>query len=252
MKTLKTTMLLAILLMLSPLISIAQENPMYWIHVDDVKPSMAAEYEATVKEALGLLNQHNIPSAGMIVLATNDSKYHFISPIKNLGDVNYKIWNDLSEKAGQEVVSNLFNKMDKCYDNERDYVLTLRKELTYMPDGITQTPEGQNYRKNYLFYVAPGNRAAVNEKFKAVKEVYEKKGVKEYYRVYKSGFGADGEHYLVSIAAKDAMDYAKTEAETMELLGDEGKKALDELFGSSLKYTVIEGNMRPDLAYKPK
>jgi hypothetical protein len=252
MKTLKSTIGLAILLMLLPLISTAQENPMYWIHVDDVKPSMAAEYEATVKEALGLLNQHNIQSAGMIVLATNDSKYHFISPIKNLGDVNYKVWKDLSEKAGQEVVSNLFRKMDKCYDNERDYVLTLRKELTYMPEGITQTPEGRNYRKNYLFYVAPGNRAAVDEKFKAVKEVYAKKGAKEYYRVYKSGFGADGEHYLVSIAAKDAMDYAKTEVETMELIGDEGKRVLDELFGSSLKYKVIDGYMRPDLAYKPK
>jgi hypothetical protein len=252
MKTLKTIMFLALLLMLLPLSSNAQENPMYWIHVDDVKPSMTAEYEATVKEALGLLKQHNIQSAGMIVLATNDSKYHFISPVKNLGDVNYKVWSDLSEKAGQEVVTNLFNKMDQCYDNERDYVLTLRKELTYMPDGITQTPQGQNYRKNYLFYVAPGNRATVNEKFKAVKEIYEKKGAKEYYRVYKSGFGADGEHYLVSIAAKDAMDYSKIEAETMELIGDEGKKALDELFGSSLKYTVLEGYMRPDLGYIPK
>lgn len=243
---------MAVPLLLLPLISIAQDNQMYWIHVDDVKPSMVAEYEATIKEAFGLLKQHNIQTEGTIVLATNDSKYHFISPIKNLGDVNYKVWSDLSEKAGQEVVSNLFNKMDKCYDNERDYALTLRKELTYMPDGITQTPEGQNYRKQYIFYVAPGNRAVVNEKFKAVKEVYEKKGAKEYYRVYKSGFGADGEHYLVSIAAKDALEYAKTETETMELIGDEGKRALGELFGSALKYTVIDGNMRPDLAYTPK
>ncbi len=157
-----------------------------------------------------------------------------------------------AKKEGKEAVSALFDRMDKCYDTELDYILRLDNELTYMPEGFNQTPEGENYRKNHFLYVSPGNRAIVKEKIKAVKDFNVKQGSKVSYRVYRSGFGTDGEYYMVAIAAKDAEHYAKRSNENREILGDERKKVMGELWSNLLKYEVMEGWIRPDLAYSSK
>ena len=138
------------------------------------------------------------------------------------------------------------------YDVELDYILRLDEELTYMPEGFNQTPEGENYRKNHFLYVSPSNRDVVREKMKAVKDFNVKKGSKVSYRVYRSGFGSDGEYYMVAIAAKDAEHYAKRSNENQEILGDERKKVMGELWSNLLKYKVVEGWIRPDLAYSSK
>lgn len=169
-----------------------------------------------------------------------------------MGEIEDMTWAELSEKAGREVVTDLFRRMDKCYDNERNQVIIFNEELSYLADANTAIPEDNNYRKNYFLYITPENRAVVKEKMKAVKSMFERKGAKEYYRVYNSGFGSDGEFYLVSIPAKNAEELAKLVTETNLLLGSEGEKILGELFGSLLKYTEIDGQMRPDLAYIPK
>ena len=121
-----------------------------------------------------------------------------------------------------------------------------------MPNGITQTPEGENYRQNHVLYITPSNRAIVKEKLQALKTLYSSKASKLYYRVYKSGFGTDGEYYMVAIAAKDAADYAKKSNENKALIGEELQSAINDMYFNSLRYEKIEGNIRPDLAYSSK
>ena len=253
MKTLKITLLLLSMLLLCPINTQAQdqsERKIYRVHEDQVKLSMVSEYESIVKELVAMLNKHKLPDLHWITLASNDSKYRFVSPIKNMADLDKASWiGTLAEKEGKEAVSALFDRMDKCYDTELDYILRLDNELTYMPEGFNQTPEGENYRKNHFLYVAPGNRDVVREKMKAVKDFNVKKGSKVSYRVYRSGFGSDGEYYMVAIAAKDAEHYAKRSNENREILGDERKKVMGELWSNLLKYEVVEGWIRPDLAY---
>jgi Fe-S cluster assembly scaffold protein SufB len=256
MKTLKITMLLVIMLLLTPIISQAQNSDdkrSYRVHEDHVKLSMVSEYEKTVKELISLLKKHNLQDVSWITLNSNDSRYSFVSSINGMSDLDKPSFvKTLVEKEGKEAVYDIFDRMDKCYDIELDYILHLDKELTYMPEGFTQTPEGKNYRNNHMLYVTPGNRKMVKEKMKAIKALFEKKGSKEYYRVYRSGFGSNGEYYMVAIAAKDEADYARQSNENDELLGEDGKKVLGGLFSNLLKYEKIEGWIRPDLAYSPK
>lgn len=253
MKTLKITLLFLSLLMLWPMNTQAQdknEKKIYRVHEDQVKLSMVSEYESIVKELVAMLNKHNLPDLHWITLVSSDSKYRFVSPIKNMADLDKSSWiKALAEKEGKEAVSALFDRMDKCYDTELDYILRLDNDLTYMPEGFNQTPEGENYRKNHMLYVSPANRKVVREKMKAVKDFNAKKGSKVSYRVYSSGFGADGEYYMVAIAAKDAEHYAKRSNENREILGDERKKVMGDLWSRLLKYEVVEGWIRPDLAY---
>jgi len=247
-KTLKITIALTIVLVLNPMISFSQD--MYRIHEDVVKPSKIMEYEGILQEMMTIVNKHKLEDTKWISLVTNNSHYSYISPLKNMADMDKPSFvATLIEKEGKEAITDLFSRMDKCYDTELDYIVTLDKELTYMPNGITQTPEGENYRNNHFFYIAPSNRGIVKEKMKAIKTLFESKGSKMYYRVYKSGFGASGEYYMVAVAAKDAGDMAEKEKENDALLGEGLQKALNDLYFNTLRYEKLEGTIRPDLSY---
>ena len=251
MKTIKTSLIILILVLIAPLTSSAQK--MYRIHEDVVKPSHIMEYEGVVKELLDLVKKHNLQDAKWITAVTNDSRYLFVSPMENYAELDKPNFvSVLIEKEGREKIVALFNRMDKCYDTELDYIIRLNEELTYMPEGVTQTPEGENFREFHFLYVTPGNRAVVKEKMQAIKALYQSKGSKIYYRVYNSGFGSNGEYYMVAIAAKDGEDMAKKGKENEALLAEEGQQAMWGMYSNVLRYDKVEADMRPDLAYSPK
>lgn len=253
MKTQKLAFLLIVLLLFMPLSLLrGQGNQMFWVHEDVVKPSMVGEYEGVIKELTDNMKKFNIPEIKFIVSNLADSRYLYVSPLANMAALDKPVFATLAEKMGSDAMTDLFNRMDKCYDTEQDYVITLDNELSYQPGGIDQTPKGQDYRKFHYLHVAPGDRAMIRAKMKAVKDLFESKGSKMYYRVYSSGFGTRGDFYMVAIAAKDAVDYAQKGTENDALIGEEGGKVMGDLFGHLLKYEEVTGRMRPDLAYAPQ
>jgi len=251
MKTLKITLVTALLFLLTPLATTAQD--MFYVHEDVVKPSKIKDYEGILQEFMALVNKHQLKGTKWLAVVTNNSHYLYASPIENMAELDKPSFvAKLIEKEGKEVISDLFNRMDKCYDTELNYILKYDEELSYMPDGTREAPKDKNYRKYHMLYVSPSNGDKVRKNMKAIKELFISKGSKEHYRVYQSGFGTDGEYLMVSIAAKDEMDYARQSNENDELLGDEGKKVLGELMSNLLKYEVMLANIRPDLSYSPE
>jgi hypothetical protein len=83
-----------------------------------------------------------------------------------------------------------------------------------MPDGITQTPEGENYRKFYFLYYTPENGAALREALKGVKELFASKDSKEYYRIYRTGFALTRflSSRLFEVSATDPTTFAAVAA----------------------------------------
>lgn len=223
------------------------DSQAYWIHEDVVKPSMTAEYEAVCKELTSALAEHAIDFP-TIVTQTMDNRYLWVSPIASMSDIqNDDTFDQLSEKMGAEAMGALFDRMDKCYEIEQDYVLHLRKDLSYMPGGITQTPEGKNFRKFYYLHYNPSDSKAIGDQMKAVKALFESKGSKVHYRVYQSGFGTRGAFYMVAVAAADAGEDALMSAENRELFGEEGQSTMGKMFSMLRKYEEFSGYMRPDL-----
>ncbi|NER10917.1 hypothetical protein SAMN06265375_102101 [Muriicola jejuensis] len=253
MKTKLSTLLAIALLALLPcsLLAQASGNQSFWVHEDVVKPAMVAEYEAVCKELIGHMKTHNIKDAQWITTNTSDNRYLYVSPIANMADLDKPVFAALAEKMGQEAMTALFARMDKCYDVEHDYIINLDTDLSYQPSGINQTPEGQDYRMFHYLFVTPGNRAMVREKMKAVKDLFSSKGSKVYYRVYRSGFGTRGEFLMVAVAAKDAVDHAQMSKANQELFGEDGGKVMWDLFNNLLRYEEYSGMMRPDMAYTP-
>jgi hypothetical protein len=153
---------------------------------------------------------------------------------------------------GKENLQKYWDKFDKCYDKNGNYTVSLVKDLSYMPNGLTTNTVGQDFRKYHFFYVTPSNAKNMAQEFKAIKTIFEKKKSKEHYRIYRSGFGIIGEYYLVVLSSKDEQSYAVTSDENNILLGEEWQKAFDQLMLFTDKYETVSGMMRPDLSYVTK
>lgn len=255
MKAVKLICLLFALLVLLPNGLFAQNanaNQAFWVHEDQVKPSMMKEYEAVTKDFIAECKKHDIRDADWTTARIDDGTYLNISPIRNMADLDKNTLAPLSEKMGEDNFRAIFNRFDKCYDTHRSYVVHLISNMSYMPDGLSTNTPGEDYRRWHFLHVTPQNVANLRNKMMELKDLYEKKGSKEHFRVYRNGFGSPGDYYLVVISAKDGQSYEKTSDETYKLLGAEGEKLFGDLMQYVQKYETKSGWMRPDLAYTAK
>jgi hypothetical protein len=252
MKTLKITIVSAIVLLLSINVSSAQNKMQaYSVHLDHVRPSMLLVYENLERELISQSKKYD-SNFGWIALVSDDFDYYYVSPIKNMAQLDSNPFAALSEKMGEGELGKLFNKMDKCYDDHVNYTLILDTELSYMPDGMTQTPEGQPFRKNTLYYFTPENYEAAEALAKDFKALYALKGSKVHYRIYRSGYGADGTYFMVAIAAKNGEEYEKMSTENQTLLGEEGNQLVGRLLNLMSNMKTVTGSIRSDLSYAPE
>jgi hypothetical protein len=253
MKKLKITILLAAILMVFPLTTNAQEeskNQAYVFHTDPVHLSNLSEYENVAKNLVEECNKHKAKS-GWAAFKMNGSNYVYVSPIKNMAELDKNSFSDLQEKMGNEAFGKLFEKFNQHYDSHSDYVMILDKDLSYMPSGINITPEGLNYRYNTLYYVAPKNYGKAVQIAKEFKKLYAEKGSKEYYRVYHSGFGTAGNYLMVARAAKNAAEFEASRDENNNLIGEDGSELYKKLLALLLKTEIMTGYMMPELSYFP-
>ncbi len=248
MKTIKSILFLALMLCFT--INISQAQKMYQVHVDYVNPSKVQEYEKIAKEFAEACKKHN-PQASWILTSTSDMRYMYVSPMENYAELDKNVFADMAKAMGDDW-GNMFKNFNTCYDKHGDYVLILDEGLSYMPEGITQTPEGENYRKFYFLYYKPENQGKLGEAMKGVKDLFASKGSKEYYRVYRSGFGVTDSYYMVAVAAKDEIDSATRGKANDELLGEDFGKAFGKIMSATSKFEEVSGWMRPDLYYSSK
>ena len=249
MKQLKTTLMLAFILCFTFNFSLAQ-NKRYVVHQDNVKPSMVGEYEKITKEFVEACKTHNAQT-NWITATIDDFRYMYVTPIENMADLDKNPYTDMAKAMGDDF-GDIFKRFNKCYDSHSDYVITMVDELTYMPEGITQTQEGENYRRYIYLYHTPENQANLIEGMKGIKALFESKGSKLYYRVYHSGFGTSESYYEVAISYKDEIDAATKSKANDELLGDDRYEAFANLMKYVSRFEEYSGAMRPDLAYSQK
>lgn len=247
MQTLKTTLLTGLVLFLS--INFINAQKMYQVHVDYVNPSHLGEYNQIAGEFAEICKEHQ-PQTSWTAVTMNDNRYMYVSPIENFAELDANPFAGIAEKMGDDF-GNIFQRFNKCYDKHGDYILVLSDELSYMPDGMSITQEGQNYRKFYFLYHTPENHADVREAMKGVKEMFASKNSPEHYRVYHAGFGTDGDYYMVAVSSKDEIDSATRGKANDELLGEEAKPVFQKLMQSASKFEEYSGWIRTDLSYSP-
>lgn len=231
----------------------AQDNAnfqRYLVHLDPVKPGKVSDYEQTAA-AFVKMCKDNSYDQGWVTFVTEDNEYNYLSPLKNFAELDENPMASLMEKVGEEKFSKIFEDFNKNYNTHSDFILELDKQLSYMPDGITMTPEGQDYRENTRYYYAPQDYDRALSVAKAFNKLYSEKKSKIHYRVYRSGFGTEGPYFLVAVSAKGPMEMEQNRMENQKLLGEEGKKLYNDLQSVILKAETVRGWIRPDLSYTP-
>lgn len=227
------------------------QNQVFWVHEDRVKPGLVEEYENHSKDLVKMAGDNNFNEMGWTVAQMDDGTFLSLTPVKDLAHLQSLSFTSLQEKVGQEEFMNFMNGFNKYYDEHGDYLTILDKTLSYMPDGEGITQPGKDFRKWHFMQVSAENVPKLRDKLLELKELYSKKNSKMHYRIYRSGFGQMGDHFVAVISAKDAEDYARLSTENDKLLGDEGKQKFRELMDLVSDYRNTQGRMRPDLAYTP-
>lgn len=248
MKTIKTTLLLALFLCFN--FSISQAQQAYQVHQDNVKPSMLMEYEKIAKEFNAASVEHNLQTSWFTAMS-NDFKYFYITPVENFAELDERPMADMAKAMGDKF-RDMFDRFDKCYDSHGSYIIMRDDALSYMPEDAKEAPEGENYRKWFYVYYTPENGDKIREGMKAVKEFYKSKGSTEYYRVYRNGFGQMENYYMVSVSAKDEIDSATRGKANEEVLGPDRWAVFKKVMTYASRMEEHSGEMRPDLSYSPK
>ncbi|AXT20176.1 hypothetical protein D7030_03415 [Flavobacteriaceae bacterium AU392] len=253
MKILKTGFLTLVLLVFSFSIIQAQDTQptMFAVHTDNVHFSMAPQYEQVMKELLDNFTKYNIQDVSWTSISVEDGRYVHVGPINSMADLDKNPMGTLFENMGTEAATQLFNKMDECYDSHTDNVVHYIPELSFNPESA-ESIEDKNHREYHFLYYAPKNEAAITEAMKAVKALFEAKGIKNGYSIYKSGFGSPESYYMVSVAAKDGVEMAQTGKANNEAFGEEGDATFFNVIKLTTRYDQVEGTIRPDLSYTPK
>ncbi|WP_242121557.1 hypothetical protein [Aestuariivivens sediminicola] len=228
----------------------AQAQQLYQVHQDNVNPSMMAEYEKVAKEFNEACKTQNVQTQW---LATNMDgfRYLYVTPIENFAQLDERPFADMAKAMGDKF-GDIFDRFDKCYDSHGTYIIVLDEDLTYMPDGISQTQEGQDYRNYYFIHYTPENAKGLKSAMKGVKDMFAAKGSKNYYRVYRTAFGSMDSYYLVAMSSKDEIDSAQKSKANQELLGPERFEVFDRVLKHASKMQEVTGQIRRDLSYSPK
>lgn len=251
MKSTKQSTVLLLLMLFMGTVIWAQSDryQLYVAHEDHVKDGMMDRHQKADKGLLDAAKEHNMKGMNWITFVAEDNRVIYLSPIKNMAELDKNPFEDLQKKMGEENFEKLFEPYQDTYTEHGDYILRLDKELSYMPDGMTQTPEGQNYRELIYYYIPPGKGDEAEELAKGVKKLYSAKNSKMHYRVYKSGFGNMGNYFMVAVAATSPEEMEKKRNENTELIGEEGKALFDRIEKTASKQEIVKGYIKPELSY---
>lgn len=255
MKAKNITLLFIALLTLCPFTQYAQEkstSQAFWVHEDPVYPAKVSDYEEYCTILADSCEKYDIKEANWTTISTDDLRYYSLSRIDNMGDLDNSRFSLLQENMGTDEFNELFDNFDNCYDSHYDYIIHLDNELSYMPAEIAEAQNNLEFRKLEFWYMTPQNLQKVLGLAKKFKKLYADKKSKEYYQVFRSGFGAQGQFIIVSISAKSAEDYERIRKANKELLGEARTPIYNDLLKSIIKTESLNGYIRRDLSYTPK
>jgi hypothetical protein len=222
---------------------------MFVVHTDNVKFEKIPKYEELALKLKESCEKHDITEMSWTAISVEDGRYIYVSPIKNMADLDRKPMESLAKKMGKEEMGKMFEEMDDCYDSHSNSIVHYLPELSYIPDGYST--EGKNHREYHFLYYSPKNEKEMREALLKVMEMYKTKGVGTGYQVYHSGFGSDESYFMVAVSGKNSLAIATMDEENNALLGEEKNALLWNVIKVAYKYDQVEATVRPDLSYYP-
>jgi hypothetical protein len=238
-------------------LSLAQKElpktQLFLMHEDDVLPYMSDKYESALKDFVKMFSDAKVERT-YNVIQTDLFKYTAVIPVTDFDGLAkyFGMSPEIVEKIGQDKFDAQMKKFDDCYDTHRNYLMTLRNDLSYKPEYGLNPDDGLNFRHLDYFYVVPGKEDEFVELIKEYKKLYESKKIEEGFRVYVGSVGTSMGMYLFVQPAKSRVDYATLSDKQDKILGNDGEKLWNKAIAITQKFEHHDGNMRPDLSLRKK
>jgi len=230
-----------------------QKAQLYFIEQVVVKPSMVAEYEAHVKEALDLFAKYNFPYS-VHACSTDDFLYYLLFPVENYADIEnlYKAFVELEEKTGAEQWQVMLKRVEGTLEYYQYSVFRYLPELSYTPEKPRLKPEEEIYLFWEFWYLEFGKKIEFEGILKEWMDLYKSKNIPDGWSTYVGDIGTEMPVYVVVLSGKSAADYFSQLEKTIEVLGEEGQALVKKTWAAAKKYEQKTGRFRPDLSYTPK
>jgi hypothetical protein len=201
---------------------------MFIVHVEHAVPSKLADYEATTKEFIALVqaNRSAIPGFAFTALQGEDLSYNFITPIRSFADADtiFAGFEALGKAAGPKF-GELMRRSGATFTSTDESAFVEVSDGSYWPAGAAVTPQNAGYYQLDFYYVTPGYEDAAGEVAASWKKLFENGKVPYGYSVYRLALGSDGPLWVVSTPAKDAANLAEINAAAMKAIGAEAWQA---------------------------
>ena len=200
-----------------------QRPKMFIVHREHALPDKLADYEATTKEFIALVqaNRSAMPTFAFTALQGEDLSYNFITPIQNLAaaDTLLASFEALAMAAGPEKFGDVMRRGGATFTSADDNAFLEVAEGTYWPAGGAVTPQNAGYYQLDFYYVKPGFEDAAAGIAASWRKLFADAKVPYGYSVHKLVLGNDGPLWVVSTPAKDAANLAEINAASVKAIG---------------------------------
>ena len=232
----------------------APQSQLLSVHEDNVIPSKVEEYEKAATGLVNAIKSQKLSSISYTGASMDDFTYIYFTPVENLGAVE-KInagFGELQEKMGKDAFAATMKAFDGCYPAHRNYLVRLRRDLSYKPEQGAQISDGLNFRRWEYYHIHPGMEDEAEAIAKEWAALYEKMKSPDGYRLYANSFGLEGPVFIVVQSGKSAADfYARSEA-WMKKAGEAGHALMNRTMKVVRKFEAKDGTIRPDLSVGPQ
>jgi hypothetical protein len=229
-----------------------QKEQLFVIDEWVVKPPMANEFEAVVKESIAIYAEHKFPYP-FYTFWTSDFHYHVMWPYEKYGDLDnwYEAIEELSKKVGEPWQA-LSKRVAVTYEYIHSSVYYHMPELSYIPENPRLKHEEANFFFFDIYYVQPGKTKEFKEIIKKFVALSKSKNITEGWDAYDGDIGTDMPVYAFVMRAKDETDFYIHNTKMWEILGEEGEKLWEESVALIRKRGDKQAWLLPDFSYMPK
>ena len=241
-------------ILVAGLLSQAQISDKDWdllvIREDVVMPSATASYEGALADVTNFFKENNIQEANYITQLQDNYHYTHIFKLDNIELLDKGIMSYVSDPTKQTELQLLLDNMNSNLVSSKVMIVKYLPDLSYVPDENNWLDK-EPYRRWNFFYFFPGTEKDVEKVIMTWKTLYQQKGVKYGFRVFKGVAGTDNPVYILTTWAADPLTFQQNLQENMKKLGSEGAKVWMSMMELVRDVETIEGWYLPQYSYLP-
>jgi hypothetical protein len=221
------------------------------IRNDVVKPSMTVQYEGSLTDLSDFMTVNKVKDVNYLTQLEDNYHYSHVSFIDDLNDIEGGLRAYINGKKNSAEFDLIWSYLNETIESYSYYVVKYEPGLSYVADENLWLEEAPYRRWNY-YYFTPGTEAQAEQIIAAWKSLYEKKGVKSGFRIFKGLIGLDGPVYVFTTWGASPLDYQKNIEENLKLLGEDGANLWMAMLAIVRGVETVEGWYLPQYSYQPE